>query len=108
MDLSKIMQMAEQMRDQMEKAQQEAANITAEGEAGAGMVKITMKGRHEVVKVVMDPAILTPDQAAFVEDLVRAATNQASGKVSELMKHQAGSMASNMGIDLSQFGIPNK
>lgn len=108
MDLSKIMEMAEQMRGQMEKAQKEAADVKAEGEAGGGMVKVTMNGRHEVVKVIMDPAILTPDQAAFVEDLVRAATNQASSKISELMQNQAGSMASDMGIDLSQFGIPNK
>lgn len=108
MDINKIMQMAEQMREKMEQAQQDAARVTADGEAGGGMVKVTMNGHHEVTKVQIDPAILTPDQAAFVEDLVRAAVNQAAKRVGEEVKNQTGDIASNMGIDLSQFGIPTK
>ena len=106
MDLSEIMKMAGQMREQMESVQQEAEKLRVHGEAGGGMVKVEMNGRYEIVSISIDPAIVVPDQVNFVEDLVRAAINQASARVGDGLKEQAGQMASKFGLDLPDFGGP--
>jgi len=106
MDMNEIMKMAGQMREQMESVQEEAEKLRVQGESGGGMVKVEMNGRYEIVSVTIDPAIVVPDQVNFVEDLVRAAINQASGRVAEGLKGQAGDMASKLGLDLSGMGFP--
>ena len=106
MDLSEMMKMAGQLREQMESAQEEAGKLRVHGEAGGGMVKVEMNGRYEIVSITIDPALVVPDQVNFVEDLVRAAINQASARVGDGLKNQAGQMASKLGIDIPGFGGP--
>ena len=98
MDLSKIMQMAEQMRDQMEQAQKEAVNVTADGEAGGGMVKVTMNGKHELKKIKIEPSLLDKNEVEVLEDLIVAAMNDATKKISENMSTELGSLSSGMGL----------
>lgn len=74
--LGDIMKQAQQMQDKMQKLQEEIARAEVIGEAGAGMVKITMTGRHDVKKVDIDPSLLNEDKE-FLEDLVAAAMNDA-------------------------------
>ena len=83
-----------------------AAEARAEGTAGGGLVRVVATGANQLESITISPEAM--GDAELLEDLVRAATNQASSKITERMANQAGSMASNMGIDLSQFGIPNK
>jgi len=106
MDLSNLMQMAGQVKEQMENAQADAAKTIATGEAGGGMVKVVMNGNHEVTDVTIDPAIVNPEEVSLLEDLVRAALNQASGNVQGAMKDQMNNLVSGMGLDLSSLGIP--
>ncbi len=77
-----LMQQAKLMQERMEKMQQEMANAEVQGEAGAGMVKIVMTGRHDVKNVDIDPAVLTEDKE-LLEDLLAAAVNDAVRKVEE-------------------------
>ena len=108
MDFAKMMEMANQMREQMSSAQARAGDLKEVGEAGGGMVQVEMSGLHEVSRVTIDPALCKGDDVGFLEDLVRAAINQASGKIADRLKQDAGQMASNMGIDLSELGFPTK
>lgn len=84
-DMSKIMQQAQEMQSKMQQLQEEAANATAVGESGAGLVKITMTGRHDVRKVEIDPSLLSEDKEVL-EDLIAAAVNDAVRRVEKLSK----------------------
>jgi DNA-binding YbaB/EbfC family protein len=64
----------------MQKAQAEIAKLECTGEAGGGMAKVTMNGRHEVSRVQLDPALLGDDKD-MLEDLIAAAINDAVHKV---------------------------
>lgn len=75
-----LMKQAQQMQENMRKAQEQLATIEVEGQAGAGMVKVTMTCRHDVKRVVIDPSLLSDDKE-MLEDLVAAAVNDAVRRV---------------------------
>lgn len=103
-DMKFLMQQAQRMQEQLQKAQADLAKQTVTAEAGAGLVKITMNGKHEVKKVEFDPALLQEEQG-FIEDIVAAAVNAAVKKVEELNRSSMGAMAS--GLNLPEgFKLP--
>src|SRR5215470_9953932 len=69
--LAGLMKQAQAMQDNMKKAQEEIAKLEIEGQAGAGMVKVVMTGRHDVKRVTIDPKLLGEDKD-MLEDLVPA------------------------------------
>ena len=75
-----IMKQAQQMQENLQKAQEEIAKMEVTGESGAGLVKIIMTGRHDVKRVEIDPGLLKEDKE-MVEDLVAAAVNDANRRV---------------------------
>ncbi len=77
--LGALMKQAQQMQENMRKAQEELAKVEVEGQAGAGLVKITITCRFAVKKVSIDPSLLTEDKD-MLEDLVMAAMNDAVAK----------------------------
>lgn len=103
-DMKFLMQQAQRMQEQLQKAQADLAKQTVTAEAGAGLVKITMNGKHEVKKVEFDPALLQEEQG-FIEDIVAAAVNAAVKKLEELNRSSMGAMAS--GLNLPEgFKLP--
>lgn len=78
--LAGLMKQAQQMQDNMRKAQEELAATEVEGQAGAGLVKVTMTCRHDVKRVSIDPSLLGEDRD-MLEDLVAAAVNDAVRRV---------------------------
>lgn len=92
-DLNELMKQARDMQEQMKKAQEEALSNVVEGESGAGMVKITMNGRHDVKQVEL-AADLLQENKEVVEDLIAAAMNDAVRKVEESNKEALSGMAS--------------
>ncbi|MAY03335.1 MAG: YbaB/EbfC family nucleoid-associated protein [Gammaproteobacteria bacterium] len=96
-DFSGLMQQAKQMQEQMQKAQEELANKEHQGEAGAGLVKVTINGKHEVKGVELDPSLLDEDKE-IIEDLVAAAMNDAVKKVAESNKDQLSGMAAGLNL----------
>ncbi len=78
--LGNLMRQAQQMQESMQKAQAELAEIEVTGESGAGMVKVTLNGRHEAKKVLIEPKLLGEDKD-MLEDLLTAAINYAVRKV---------------------------
>ena len=103
MKINDIMKQAQQMQEQMQKAQQELANKEVSGESGAGMVKVVMTGRHDVRRVSIDQSLMSEDKEVL-EDLLAAAVNDAVRKVEEGNRDALSGMAG--GVDLSDFKMP--
>jgi DNA-binding YbaB/EbfC family protein len=78
--LAGLMKQAQTMQDNMKQAQEAIAAMEVEGEAGGGMVKVVMTGRHDVKRVTIAPTLLSEDKD-MLEDLVAAAMNDAVRKV---------------------------
>ena len=94
--LSGLMKKAQEMQKNLEKAQNEIANLLVDGEAGAGMVKVTLTGKHDLKKVTIDPGVM--DDREMLEDLIAAAVNDANRKLEE-------QTAAKMG-DVNPGGLP--
>ncbi len=78
--LGNIMKQAQAMQENMQKMQQEVANMEIEGQSGGGMVKVTMTGRHDVKRIQIDDSLLSDDKD-MLEDLIAAAVNDAVRQV---------------------------
>jgi len=91
------MKQAQKMQEDMQKAQEEIAAMEVTGEAGAGMVKVTMTGRNEVRKVDIDPSLFEDDRE-MVEDLVAAACNDAVQKIQRESQERMSGMAESLGL----------
>jgi nucleoid-associated protein EbfC len=78
--LAGLMKQAQQMQDNMKKAQEELARTEVEGQAGAGLVKIVMTCRHDVKRVTIDPSLVGEDRE-MLEDLIAAAFNDGVRRV---------------------------
>ena len=101
--LGDIMQQAQKMQAELAKAQQAIAEREVVGEAGAGLVRVTMTGRHDVRRVEIDPSVLAEDKVVL-EDLLAAAVNDAVRRVEaanrEAMQELAGGMSLPPGFKL--------
>ncbi len=95
--ISDLMQQAQQMQADMQKAQEELANAEIHGEAGAGLVKIVMTGRHDVKRVTIDPSVLGEDKEVL-EDLLAAAVNDAVRKVEAHNQQAMAGLASGLNL----------
>ena len=85
-NIAGLMQQAQKMQQEMQKAQDEIANLVVTGEAAGGLVKVTMSGKHSVSRVEIDPSLL--DDAEMLEDVVTAAINDAVNRVSTQMQER--------------------
>lgn len=99
-DMSKLMQQAQKMQEQMKKAQEDKANLEVTGEAGAGLVKITMTGKYDVKTVSIDDSLMSEDKD-MLEDLIAAAVNSAVKKIEEnSASSDMSQMAKDAGINI--------
>jgi len=91
------MRQAQQMQETMQKAQAELADIEVTGESGAGMVKVTLNGRHEAKKVMIEPKLLT-EEKDMLEDLLVAAVNDAVRKVAARTQEKYSGLMSGLNL----------
>ena len=98
MDINKLMQQAQAMQKQLEKATEQINAMEFEGSASNGLVKVVVNGENKVLSISIDPEILNPDDKEMIEDLVMIAVNDAIGKTEETKKERFGSMAGAMGL----------
>jgi nucleoid-associated protein EbfC len=80
-DLMGVMKQLGEMQSRMQKMQEELAALEIDGQAGGGLVKVTVSGRGDIKKVRIDPSLLKPEEAEIVEDLLVAAAREAKGKL---------------------------
>lgn len=85
--MGNIMKQAQAMQEKMQKAQADIANMEVTGESGAGLVKVTMTGNHNVRRVSIDDSLMQDDKE-MLEDLIAAAMNDAARRVEENSKEQ--------------------
>ncbi len=93
--MGNLMKQAQDMQAKMAKAQEELAKMEVTGEAGAGMVKVTMTGNHNVRRVIIDDSLIADDKD-MLEDLVAAAMNDAVRRVEEQNKDKMGALTRGM------------
>lgn len=95
--IGQLMQQAQRMQEDMKRAQDEIAKLEVTGNAGGGLVAVTMTGAHEVRRVQIDRALFA-DDPEMAEDLVAAAINDAVNKVAAASKDRLGSVTAGMSL----------
>jgi nucleoid-associated protein EbfC len=75
--LAGLMKQAQQMQDNLKKAQEQLASVEVEGQSGAGLVKVVVTCRNDVKRVSIDPSVMADGDKEMLEDLVVAAMNDA-------------------------------
>ncbi len=95
-NIAGLMQQAQKMQKEMQKAQQELANMEVTGQAGGGMVSVVMNGQHVVKRVTIDPTLI--DDVEMLEDLVTAATNDAVNRIRETSEQQMAGLTQGMNL----------
>jgi DNA-binding YbaB/EbfC family protein len=85
-DMSKMLQEAQRMQAELQKAQEEAASEVVEASAGGGMITVKANGAGEIVAIVIDPRAIDPDDPELLSDLVLAAVNEALRSARGLME----------------------
>ena len=93
-NIAGLMQQAQKMQQEMQKAQEELALMEVVGESGGGLVKVTMTGRHAVRRITIDPSLT--DDLEMLEDLISAAVNDAVNKVADSMQDRMSSMTAGL------------
>ena len=93
-NIAQLMQQAQKMQENLQRAQEELAKLEVTGNAGGGMVSVTLGGRMDCRKVRIDPSLFSDPEMA--EDLVAAAFNDASNKVDAESKAKMGAASAGM------------
>jgi hypothetical protein len=95
--LGNLMKQAQQMQENMQKAQEELGNMEVTGQAAGGLVSVVMTGRHDVKRVSINDSVMQEDKD-ILEDLLAAAVNDAVHKVEQETKEKMASLTSGMGL----------
>ena len=93
-NIGQLMQQAQKMQEGLKQAQEELADLEVVGQAGGGMVEVTLSGRHEVRRIHIDPA--AADDVEMLEDLVTAAFNDAVNRVQEASQEKMSGLTGGM------------
>ena len=104
-DLAKIMQQAQQMQAKMQEAQEKIEATEADGVAGAGLVKLRLRGKGELVSLSIDPSLMG-DDAEILEDLIKAAHADARRRLDEAMEEAMKAATSGFGGMMPGFKLP--
>jgi len=93
--LAGLMKQAQEMQENLKKAQEQIATMEIEGQAGAGLVKVVMTGRHDIKRVTIDASLMSDDKE-MLEDLVAAAVNDAVRKVESTTQEKMSGVTSGL------------
>ena len=104
-DLQMIMQQAQKMQEQLIEAQAELAAAEVTGQAGNGLVQVTMTAAGEVRAVLIDPQVVDPDDVDTLQDLVVGALHDAARAAQQLQAEKMGPLAGGLG-DAGGLGLP--
>jgi len=96
-NLGDLMKQAQQMQQRLKDMQDELAQLEVTGESGAGLVKVTLNGRHEARSVHIDPSLLGDDKD-MLEDLVAAAINDAVRRLERAQQEKMAGLAGGLGL----------
>ena len=94
--IGNLMKQAQKMQADMQKAQEEMANIEVTGQAGGGLVSVTMTCRHDEKRVTIDDSVM--DDKEMLEDVVAAAVNDAVRQVEKTTEEKMSGLTAGMGL----------
>lgn len=97
-NISQIMKQAKEMQERMNDLQKKIEQETVEGTAGGGLVKVTINGKHNAKKVFIDQSLLIKEESDVLEDLIVAAINDATKKISEKMSNELGNLSGGLNL----------
>ena len=97
-DMNQIMDMAKKMQGDMSKKQEELSKMECESSSGGGMIKVKMNGAYEITSLAIDKNVVDPNDLEMLQDLIKAAVNQVTGKVTELTKAEMGKFTGGLSI----------
>ena len=100
--MSALLAQAQQVQQKLMEAQEQLANTEVHGQAGGGLVQVTVKGSGEVVGVSIDPKVIDPDDVETLQDLIVGALADAARQVTMLAQERLGPLAGGMG----DLGLP--
>ncbi|CAL4325464.1 Nucleoid-associated protein YbaB [Buchnera aphidicola (Protaphis terricola)] len=103
--LGNLMKQAQQMQEKMAQIQEEIAKMEVTGEAGAGLVKVTINGAHNCRRIEIDSSLLKDEDKDMLEDLAAAAFNDATRRISEVQKKKMSAISTGMQLP-SGFNMP--
>ena len=110
LNIQQMLQQAQRMQEQFISLQRELAETEVEGTAGGGLVTATVNGQNEVLKVVIDPSAIDPDDpqetAETLADLVVAAIRNAGDEVQRIQQEKMGPLAEGLGGAAGGLGLP--
>lgn len=96
MNIGKIMQQARKMQENMQKMQEELAGMEVSGEAGGGMVRVTISGDRQVRRIEIDDSLWSENDKELIEDLTAAAVNAALRSVDDIYREKQQAAFGNM------------
>jgi DNA-binding YbaB/EbfC family protein len=96
-DLGQLMKQAQRMQAEMQKAQAELASLEVHGEAGGGLVRLTMSGAQEVKSLSIDDSLIGGDRG-MLEDILVAALNDALRKLQRAIQEKYAGLAGGLGL----------
>lgn len=105
-DISQIMRQAQAMQAKIAEAQKKLEAMEVEGTSGGGMVKVRLSGKTALLGVTIDPSLLKPEEAEIVEDLLKAAHDDARRKLEEAQNEEMKGIGGGLGGMLPGFKLP--
>ena len=103
-DMSALLAQAQQMQQQLMAAQESLATSSVTGQAGGGLVKVTMMGSGDITALTIDPKVVDPDDIETLQDLIVGALGDASEQVTLMAQQRLGPLAGGMqGMGLPGF-----
>lgn len=106
MNMQQMMRQAQKMQKELAKAQDEVANMTAEGTAGGGMVTAVARGDMTIESITIDPEAVDPEDVDMLQDMVCAAVNEAMRNINELSAQRLSAVTGGMGLPGMGGGMP--
>ena len=104
-DISQIMRQAQAMQAKINEAQKKLEAMEVEGSAGGGMVKLRISGKHAMLGVTIDPSLMVADEREILEDLIKAAHDDARRKLEDAQNEEMKGLSGGLGI-LPGFKMP--
>jgi len=98
MDMDEIMRRAREAQEKAQEMQRQIASVTIEGQAGGGIVRVTLSGKNELKKVAIDPSLMAASEREILEDLIVAAHADAKAKLDVRIAEEMAKMASALGL----------
>ncbi len=98
MDINKLLEQAQNMQKQMAESQEQMASKEYSGKAGGGLVTVTLNGKYEMVQLAIDDSLMVSSEKTMLEDLMKAAFNDAKSQIEDDSQNSMSGMMSSMGL----------